>query len=130
MRAAGGVCMTPRDLARIGMLVAQNGMRKNKEVVPSKWIDDFYKSRDHKAWDNGSFVDFFRSTKMHYRSKWYVCNALDQLLFGFGIHGQYLFVDQDRKLSIAWLSSEGDPLNDQMTENVLSMINKIRGFVK
>ena len=130
MRAAGGVCMTPRDLARIGMLVAQNGMRKNREVVPSKWIDDFYKSRDHKAWDNGSFADFFRSTKMHYRSKWYVCHALDQLLFGFGIHGQYLFVDQDRKLSIAWLSSEGDPLNDQMTENVLSMINKIRGFVK
>ena len=130
MRAAGGVCMTPRDLARIGMLVAQNGMKDTKNIVPTGWIEDIYKSGDQKAWSNGSFKDFFKSRKMHYRSKWYVCNAMDQLLFGFGIHGQYLFIDRDRKLSIAWLSSEGDPLNDQLTQKVLSMVNKIRNLIK
>ena len=126
MRAAGGICMTPRDLARIGMLVAQNGMRDNKIVIPPEWIEDFYQNGDQKAWDNGSFKDFFKSTRMYYRSKWYSCQEIGHLLFGFGIHGQYLFIDRDRKLSIAWLSSESTPLNNRTTEQVLSIVNKIR----
>ena len=126
MRAAGGICMTPRDLARIGMLVVQNGMRDKNIVIPPEWIENFYQSGDQKAWDNGSFKDFFKSTRMYYRSKWYSCQKIGHLLFGFGIHGQYLFIDRDRKLSIAWLSSESTPLNNQTTEQVLSIVNKIR----
>jgi CubicO group peptidase (beta-lactamase class C family) len=126
MRAAGGICMTPRDLGRLGMLVAQNGMRGRQQIIPAEWIADLYKVGDRDAWNNGSFKDFFESKAMHYRSKWYVCQDAGQLLHGFGIHGQYLFVDQDKKLSIAWLSSEEDPLDSEVSRRILSMVNEIR----
>jgi CubicO group peptidase (beta-lactamase class C family) len=127
MRAAGGICMIPRDLARLGMLLAQNGMRDCQQIIPNAWIADFYEGGDRDAWNNGSFKDFFASKAMHYRSKWYVCQKAGRLLHGFGIHGQYLFVDQDRKLSIAWLSSEADPLDSQVSHRILSIVNEIRG---
>ena len=63
---------------------------------------------------------------MHYRSKWYVCHDSGPLLHGFGIHGQYLFVDQDKKLSIAWLSSEAEPLNSAVSHRILRMVDDIR----
>ncbi len=126
MRAAGGICTTPRDLARVGMLVAHNGRMNGQQIIPPEWLKDFYIGGDCNAWNNGSFKDFFDSKVMHYRSKWYVCQDEGRLLYGFGIHGQYLFIDQDRKLSIAWLSSEEDPLNSNISCKVLSMINKIR----
>jgi hypothetical protein len=126
MRAAGGVCMTPRDLGRLGLLVAQNGWRDGKEIIPSKWIEDLYENGDTNAWNNGSFKDFFTNKDRHYRSKWYVCQENGQLLHGFGIHGQYLFIDRERKLSISWLSSESDPLNMDISHKILEMINKLR----
>ena len=130
MRAAGGICVTPRDLGRLGMLLAQNGMRDCQQIVPANWIADLYKSGDRDAWNNGSFKDFFDGKAIHYRSQWYVCQNSGPLLYGFGIHGQYLFVDQDRKLSIVWLSSEKDPLNSDLTHRILNMVHKIRFSLK
>jgi CubicO group peptidase (beta-lactamase class C family) len=129
MRAAGGICMTPRDLGRLGALVSQNGVRSFRQIVPSQWITDLHTVRNRKAWDEGTFKDFFKSSAMHYRSQWYVCKKLGCLLYGFGIHGQYLFVDQDRKLSIAWLSSERDPLNKSVTQKIFNVVNEIRQSV-
>ncbi|MDG2405056.1 MAG: serine hydrolase, partial [Paracoccaceae bacterium] len=126
MRAAGGICMTPRDLGRLGMLLAQNGTRGGQQIIPQAWIADLYEGGDRDAWDNGSFKDFFAGRALHYRSKWYVCQVSGLLLHGFGIHGQYLFIDQDRKLSIAWLSSEADPLNSALSHKILNMVDEIR----
>ena len=126
MRAAGGMCMTARDLGRLGQLIAQNGMKDGQQIIPASWIEDLYEGGDPTAWDNGTFKDFFRSKVRHYRSKWYVCQESGQLLHGFGIHGQYLFVDQKKKLSIAWFSSEEEPLNSEKSQRILSMVNEIR----
>ena len=126
MRAAGGICMTPRDLGRLGLLLAQNGTRGGQQIIPQAWIADLYEGGERAAWENGSFKDFFAGKAMHYRSKWYVCHDSGPLLHGFGIHGQYLFVDQDKKLSIAWLSSEAEPLNSAVSHRILRLVDDIR----
>jgi hypothetical protein len=126
MRAAGGICMTAKDLSRLGQLIAQNGIRNGRQIITSNWIEDLYKGGNRTAWDNGSFKDFFRSKARHYRSNWYICQEAGQLLHGFGIHGQYLFVDQEKKLSIAWFSSEEEPLNSETSQRILNMVNEIR----
>ena len=126
MRAAGGICMTPRDLGRLGLLLAQNGIRGGQQIIPQAWIADLYEGGDRAAWENGNFKDFFAGKAMHYRSKWYVFHDSGPLLHSFGIHGQYLFVDQDKKLSIAWLSSEAEPLNSAVSHRILRMVDDIR----
>ena len=43
---------------------------------------------------------------MHYRNKWYVDVDEAPLLFGLGIHGQYLFADRRNRIVVAIMSSQ------------------------
>src|SRR5690606_39953816 len=66
-RAAGGVCVTTRDLARLGQLVLDGGRtRDGPQTIPGEWIDDMHANGDRKAWDDGNFSDLFPNGR--YRS--------------------------------------------------------------
>ncbi|MGB0506826.1 MAG: serine hydrolase domain-containing protein [Pikeienuella sp.] len=121
-RAAGGLCMTARDLARIGAVMADEG----GGVIPKGWINDILTNGDPDAWDRGDFSDHFVGQSMHYRSKWYVARGDKPMIHALGIHGQYLFVDPARDLSISWFSSQHDPLNEEATGKTLALVYAIR----
>jgi CubicO group peptidase (beta-lactamase class C family) len=110
-RCAGGMCATVPDLARVGQLVVEGGSRAGGEIIPAAWIDDITENGDQHAWAAGSFVEYFPGVPMHYRSKWYVQRAPVPSWLGFGIHGQYLFIDRQRKIVIAKVSAQDPPLN-------------------
>jgi CubicO group peptidase (beta-lactamase class C family) len=107
-RAAGGMCATLRDLARAGQWLIEE---------PSTWFDDIERNGERKAWEAGSFVEYWPGLAMHYRSQWYVVHADRQtdgaapLAFGYGIHGQHLFVDRVNELVVAKLSSQTLPID-------------------
>jgi CubicO group peptidase (beta-lactamase class C family) len=110
-RCAGGMCVTARDLARVGQLIVNGGRRGKSEVLPAAWIDDIVNNGDAAAWAAGSFVEYFPGLPLRYRSKWYVLDGKSPLLFGWGIHGQHLFVDRARQVVIAKLSSQALPVD-------------------
>lgn len=128
-RAAGGKCLTARDLARVGMMMADGGRREGRQVIPESWIDDIEENGDCAAWDTGDFADKFGGRKMHYRSKWYVQHGDVKLIHGLGIHGQYVFVDRARRLSVAWFSSRHEPIEEPTMERVMETVEKIRRAV-
>ena len=125
-RAAGGKCFVARDLARVGMMMANGGQRQGKQVIPKKWLDDIIQNGDPQAWVEGDFYDEMGQREMHYRSKWYVMRDSNPLIFGLGIHGQFLFIDPTKHLSIAWFSSQNNPLNSPTFEKTFETIQKIR----
>jgi CubicO group peptidase (beta-lactamase class C family) len=43
--AASGLRMTPRDLARVGQLVIDNGMADGRQVVPAQWLAECFTPR-------------------------------------------------------------------------------------
>ena len=128
-RAAGGKCLLARDLARVGMMMANGGQRDGKQVVPALWLEDIIQNGDSQAWKDGDFYNEMGQRDIHYRSKWYVNREAEPLIFGVGIHGQFLFVDPAKKLSIAWLASQDSPLDSPPFEQVLATIEKIRVLV-
>ena len=128
-RAAGGKCLLARDLARVGMMMANGGQRNGKQVVPASWLEDLVKNGDPQAWKDGDVNPVWGQRDIHYRSKWYVKREAEPLIFGVGIHGQFLFVDPTKKLSIAWLGSQDSPLDSPPFEQVLATIEKIRVLV-
>ena len=128
-RAAGGKCLLARDLARVGMMMANGGQRDGKQVVPARWLEDIIQNGDSQAWKDGDFYNEMGQRDIHYRSKWYVNQEAEPLIFGVGIHGQFLFVDPAKKLSVAWLASQGSPLDSPLFEQVLATIEKIRVLV-
>ena len=125
-RAAGGMCMTARDLARIGQLVAEGGSVDGVQVVPAAWIDDIATSADLDGWNAGGFAPMFPGATMHYRSKWYIRHGGGPLLFGVGVHGQNLFVDRARELVIVKFSSQARPLDPDMIDLTMRWVEACR----
>jgi CubicO group peptidase (beta-lactamase class C family) len=126
-RCAGGVCTTVRDLARVGQLLLQGGSRDGRRIIPAKWIDDLISGGDPTAWNEGDFVELFRRAPMRYRSKWYVQDGPAPLLFGFGVHGQNLFVDRTNQVVIAKVSSQAAPIDEERNDLTLRVVRTIVG---
>jgi CubicO group peptidase (beta-lactamase class C family) len=110
-RCAGGMCVTVRDLARVGQLMVEGGARGGAQIVPASWIDDIARNGDPDAWAAGSFAGYYPGLRMHYRSQWYVHHWQPPILFGLGIHGQHLYVDRERGTVVAKVSSQALPLD-------------------
>ena len=125
-RAAGGKCFLARDLARVGMMMSTGGQRQGIQVIPKQWIDDIINNGDPQAWIDGDFYEDMGNRDMHYRSKWYILREEEPLIFGLGIHGQFLFVDPTKHVSIAWFSSQNNPLNSPTFEKTFEIVQKIR----
>jgi CubicO group peptidase (beta-lactamase class C family) len=116
-RAAGGMCVTLRDLARVGQFMIQH---------PSAWIDDIELKGDPKAWAAGDLVKYFPGLPLRYRSQWYVLDGESPLLFGYGIHGQFLFVDRRNQIVVAKLSSQALPMDTARIGLTLRAVSEIR----
>jgi CubicO group peptidase (beta-lactamase class C family) len=118
-RCAGGMCATARDLARVGQAMVDGR-------VPKGWIDDIESNGDPAAWQAGAFVELFRRAPIHYRSKCYVLRRGSPALFGFGVHGQILFVDRRNQVVVAKFSSQELPLDAQRIPDTLALAETIR----
>ncbi|HEX2567871.1 MAG TPA: hypothetical protein VHL85_13510, partial [Burkholderiales bacterium] len=67
---------------------------------------------------------------MHYRAKWYVVRGDEPLLFGWGIHGQHLFVDRRLQLVIAKFSSQALPVDEARMAATLRMVQQLRSALR
>lgn len=106
-RCAGGMCTTTRDLARVGQMIVHGG----NNVIPESWLNDLAQNGDQNAWQNSSMAQDFPASDIRYRSQWYAQHGSSPLLFGFGIHGQYLFVDRRNDMVVAKFSSQPLPID-------------------
>ncbi len=125
-RAAGGMCVTARDLARVGQLLVQNGQRGSEQVVPARWINDIATQGSREAWDQGSFAEDFPGYPISYRSKWYILDGDAPVIFAIGIHGQHLFVDQKNAIVIAKMSSNPTPLAPERKMLLMKTVKAIQ----
>ena len=102
-RAAGGFCVVPRDLARIGRMVARGG----GGVVPDWFVTDLVENGNPETWARGDFAESYPVGK--YRSYWYDTDIDADVRCGIGIYGQLLYVDLARQVVVVVLSSWADP---------------------
>lgn len=110
-RAAGGLSVTARDLARFGELVMNEGRtRDGRQLIPAAWTADMRQNGSHEAWKAGGFPGFFPAG--NYRSCWYIANDGRGGFAADGIHGQRLWVDPTSRVAIAKLSSFPAPSDD------------------
>lgn len=101
-RAAGGICTSLRDMARLGELVRCRGMAGGRQVVPAAWIDDIAANGNPEAWRKGDLTQLVPGGR--YRSKWYV--MAHGAIVAIGIHGQWIYVDPAAGVTIAKQSSQ------------------------
>jgi CubicO group peptidase (beta-lactamase class C family) len=109
MRAAGGVCVAPRDLARFGEMMRCRGVANGRQVVPGSWIDDINSQGDPAAWARAEFADLFPQAS--YRSQWYRIDRDRNVLLAFGIHGQFIYINPEAEVVIVRMASEDTPVD-------------------
>jgi CubicO group peptidase (beta-lactamase class C family) len=127
-RAAGGVCVTVADLARLGQLMldggeTRSGERPGAQIVPRAWIDDIRSNGDRQAWVDGNFDYVFPNGR--YRSCWYDVGDGRGSFCGIGIHGQWIWVDPASRVVLAKVSSRPEPSDDPSTALEISALGQI-----
>ena len=119
-RCAGGMCVTLRDLARVGQWMIEER---------SDWMKRLVTAADRKAWAAGDLARYFRDLPMRYASQWYVLEGDAPLVFGWGIHGQFLFADRVNQIVIAKLSSQALPIDVARNALTLRAVSQLRKFL-
>lgn len=116
-RAAGGICVTLRDLARFGEMVRNLGRAGDQQVAPRWWIEDILRNGDQRAWlAQPTAAKFLPAGR--YRSQWYMIGNASGAYCAIGIHGQWIYIDPMAEMVIAKLSSQPLPV-DEPTDHLL-----------
>jgi CubicO group peptidase (beta-lactamase class C family) len=82
-----GLWLTPRDMARFGLLYLHHGRREKQQIVPAEWVSESVK----KQIDAGGIW-----LSDGYGYQWWVDNEGYYMALGYG--GQYIVVVPDRNL--------------------------------
>ncbi len=127
-RTAGGISVTPRDLARVGEMMRQGGMANGRHIVPEAWVRDTVSTGGSAgAWRRGTMAFLFPQGR--YRNKWYQTGAESGAFCGIGIHGQWLYVDPKAEVVIAKMSSQPEPVNDPLDLDTVAFFEALSGMV-
>jgi CubicO group peptidase (beta-lactamase class C family) len=115
---AGSLNATARDLARLGQVMADDGLAAGERVVPADWIRRSRVPR-HAVGNLGP------SGYPHYgyANHWWVLD--DGAFTAVGVHGQYLYVDPAARVVIAKCSAwptQDDPVRDQESITALKAV--------
>ncbi|TSE02281.1 serine hydrolase [Mesorhizobium intechi] len=127
-RTAGGISVTPRDLARIGEMMRQGGTANGRRVVPEAWVrDTTVTGGSSEAWQRGAMQPLF--PKGRYRNKWYQTGFENGAYCGIGIHGQWLYVDPKAEVVIAKMSSQPVPVDDPLDLELVAFFEALSRMV-
>lgn len=122
-RGAGGICVTVDDLARFGQLILDGGTANNQSVIPESWIRDTLTQGDRDAWVKGDYA--YLLPNGCYRNKWYQIGNRQQCYMALGIHGQWLYIDPGPSVVIAKLSSQPEPVDDDLDLKLLEIFAEL-----
>jgi CubicO group peptidase (beta-lactamase class C family) len=123
-RAAGGICVVLRDLARFGEMVRTFGRACGEQIVPRWWIEDILNNGDQRAWlAQPTAARFLPNGR--YRSQWYTIGNASGAHCAVGIHGQWIYIDPAAEMVIAKLSSQPLPLDEGIDYLLLAAFDAI-----
>ena len=122
-RSAGGISISPYDLLILSELVRCYGSNGKNQIIPESWIDDFINFKDNKCYLNQDKLERFPNG--NYRSKWYQTGFQDNEFCAIGIHGQNIWINPKKELTIIRMSSASDPINIKTEELMFSVFKEI-----
>ena len=126
-RTGGGICMTPRDLARVGEMMRLGGIANGRRILSQEWVADTITNGSAKAWAQSKSVEWLPNGR--YRSKWYQTGEASRAFFALGIHGQWLYVDPTAEMVVAKFSSQPVPVSNDMKRLNLALFDALASIV-
>lgn len=108
----GGLNLTTRDYARIGQLVAQDGMWNGQQIIPADWIAESTAA----SAPGGAAYGY---------QWWLPDDAEPGEVYARGIYGQYIWIDRARDVVIAVNSSDRGFLGYGVLDDNIAMFRNL-----
>lgn len=88
-----GLNATARDLAKFGVIMANDGKLGDQQIVSSEFIKTLEKGGSHQAFDQSHYghIDFLKNWT--YKDQWWIRGNANHAFSAIGIYGQTLYVD-------------------------------------
>jgi len=122
--SAGSFNATARDVARLGLLMARDGVVDGKQIVPRDWVRRS-RGSDLPQLAVGALGPSGYDHYGYANQWWTLGTSAFNAFTGLGVHGQYLYVDQGADVVIvkcsAW-PTQDDPQRDRETIAALRRI--------
>lgn len=122
-RTGGGICMTPRDLARLGEMMRLGGTANGHRIVSQDWVRDTITGGSAQAWRDSKTTAWLPEGR--YRNKWYQRGTANNAFFALGIHGQWLYVDPKAEMVVAKFSSQPVALDNELKRLNLTLFDAL-----
>ncbi|MBQ6126784.1 MAG: serine hydrolase [Erysipelotrichaceae bacterium] len=87
-----GLCMSARDMAKIGLLCLNKGRYRDRQVVSSEWIEEMTRPRAVE-------ITYFRG--MDYGYLWWIIDRQKKIYAAIGNSGNVIYVNQEKNTVIA-----------------------------
>ncbi len=87
-----GLCMSARDMAKIGLLCLNKGRFKDRQIVSSEWIEEMTRPRAVES-------KYFRG--MDYGYLWWIIDRQKKIYAAIGNSGNVIYVNPEKNIVIA-----------------------------
>ena len=87
-----GLCMSAKDMAKIGLLCLNNGAFEGKQIVSERWIKEMTRPRIVES-------KYFRN--MEYGYLWWIIDRRKNIYAAIGNSGNVIYVDPKKKITAA-----------------------------
>lgn len=125
--AGGGLNACPRDLARFGMMLISDGAFNGRQVIEPGIIDQLARGASRQAFAAGpDAIGAFANGDWSYRAQWWTRHTPGHEAFtAMGIHGQWIYIDRERKVGIIKHASQPISLDEGLDQLNLDAFDSI-----
>lgn len=109
LQCGSGLSLRPRDMAKIGLLVLNDGIWKNKQLVSKEWIHESIKPQvpESEFFDYGyQWWNRSRNTLQWWKEPYTISPEEHDLVTAMGHGGQYIMIIKDLNLVVVTTASD------------------------
>jgi CubicO group peptidase (beta-lactamase class C family) len=125
---AVGFNATLRDMARFGVVMAQNGYYNGQQIVPRDWIDDIRYGNDdvRRAWKKGDSLELMEfGDSAFYHNQYRVLDSDKGIFIAQGAKGQMIYINISENLVGVFQSSTEAAMDMKISRQQISIIEQI-----
>ena len=102
----GGMNSTLRDAARFALMIRDEGRVKNKQLIPSAWINSALNIDEKLKSHMTTNPKYGEESWEAYHNMWWILDGEKGEFCATGIHGQVIYINRSKNTVMVWFSNQ------------------------
>ena len=102
----GGMNSTLRDAARFALMIRDEGRVKNKQLIPSAWINSALNIDEKLKSHMTTNPKYGEESWEAYHNMWWILDSEKGEFCATGIHGQVIYINRSKNTVMVWFSNQ------------------------